>query len=64
MLESRILPHSFELSLSQWLTEKRNRDVTVRFFHFHKTGTGPLLENHRLLTERLSTDGVGLGIAG
>lgn len=51
------LLHFPELSLTQWF-EKRNQRVTI--WSFHKTGAKPLLENYRLLIERLSIDGIVL----
>src|SRR5207245_10505968 len=45
-----------ELYLAQWLVEKRDQDVTI--WCFEKTGAHPLLENYRVLVERLSIDGI------
>jgi hypothetical protein len=45
-----------ELYLARWFRETRQQDVTI--WSFHKTGTRPLLENYRLLVERLSIDGI------
>lgn len=47
-----------ELYLAQWFTEKRGQAVTV--WCFEKTGARPLLENYRVLVERLSIDGIVL----
>ncbi|MEW6247505.1 MAG: DUF1152 domain-containing protein [Nitrospirota bacterium] len=52
------LPYFPELSLAQWFAEKRNQRVTI--WSFHKTGAKPLLENYRVLIERLSIDGIVL----
>jgi hypothetical protein len=49
-------PYFPELYLSQWFAEKRQQSVTL--WCFAKTGTRPLLENYRLLVERLDVDGI------
>jgi hypothetical protein len=45
-----------ELYLSRWFQEARGEDVTV--WSLHKTGVQPLLQNYRLLIERLEIDGI------
>jgi hypothetical protein len=45
-----------ELYLAKWFKEKRNEKITI--WSFHKTGTGPLLENYKTLIKHLNLDGI------
>jgi hypothetical protein len=45
-----------ELYLAQWFKEEREEVITI--WCFQKTGAAPLLENYRILVERLSIDGI------
>ena len=45
-----------ELYLTQWYRERLDQRITV--WCFHKTGAAPLLENYRLLTNRLAIDAI------
>lgn len=50
------VPYFPELYLAQWFAEKRDQAVTI--WCFQKTGAYPLVENYRILVERLSIDGI------
>lgn len=54
--QTDLLPYFPELYLSRWFQEKRAEEVTV--WSFTKTGTGPLLDNYRLLVKHLNIDGI------
>ncbi len=54
--QTDLLPYFPELYLARWFQEKRTEEVTV--WSFAKTGAGPLLDNYRLLVERLNIDGI------
>ena len=49
-------PYFPELYLAEWFQAHRQEGVTI--WSFHKTGTRPLLENYRLLVDRLGIDGI------
>ncbi len=54
----QVNPYFPEHYLAQWFREEQEQPVTV--WAFHKTGTMPLLENYRILVERLKIDGIVL----
>jgi hypothetical protein len=45
-----------ELYLAQWFAERRGEHVSI--WCFEKTGAGPLLDNYRVLVDRLGIDGI------
>ena len=45
-----------ELYLAKWFKEKQNESTIV--WSFHKTGTGPLLTNYKILVDHLKIDGI------
>lgn len=49
-------PYFPELYLAQWFEERRQESVTI--WSFQKTGAMPLLENYRLLVDRIGIDGI------
>lgn len=52
----RLVVYFPELYLARWFAEER--DEQVKIWSFHKTGTGPLLENYRILVDHLQIDGI------
>lgn len=54
--QGHFYPYFPEFHLSEWFKETQQQEVTI--WCFAKTGTAPLLENYRLLTEHLNIDGI------
>ena len=45
-----------ELYLAKWFKEKKNHSTII--WSFHKTGTGPLLNDYKVLVDHLAIDGI------
>ncbi len=54
----QVNPYFPEHYLAQWFREEHEDEEQITIWAFHKTGVVPLLENYRLLVERLEIDGI------